>query len=124
PKSGDYGNAFIKLTTKGGLAVADYFEMENGPEESSSDTDLGSGGALLLPNMKDSSGTTWTLAAGAGKDSNLYIVNRASMGKYNSGSNNIYQQLTGALPGGIWSMPAFFNNRLYFGTSRGPYVGP
>ena len=122
PKSGDYGNAFIKLTTKGGLAVADYFEMDNGPEESSSDTDLGSGGALLLPNMKDSSGTTWTLAAGAGKDSNLYIVNRASMGKYNSGSNNIYQQLTGVLPGGIWSMPAFFNNRLYFGPVGQPIL--
>jgi len=47
--------------------VADYFEMYNGVQESDSDTDLGSGGAILLPEMKDSSGTTWYLAAGAGK---------------------------------------------------------
>ncbi len=122
PQSGDYGNAFIRLTTAGGLAVADYFEMDNGTQESDSDTDLGSGGAILLPNIKDSSGTIWQLAAGAGKDSNLYLVNRASMGKYSSSSNNNYQQLTGALPGGIWSMPAFFNGRLYYGPVGQPIL--
>ena len=114
PSSGDYGNAFIRLTTKGGLAVADYFEMDNGVSESDSDTDLGSGGALLLPAMTDSSGATWNLAVGAGKDSNLYVVNRTSLGKFNASSNNIYQELAGALPGGIWSMPAFWSGRLYF----------
>src|SRR5208283_3615437 len=71
PDSGDYGNAFIRLTTSGGLAVADYFEMDNGVQESNGDVDLGSGGALLLPPMKDGSGNTWNLAVGAGKDSKL-----------------------------------------------------
>jgi hypothetical protein len=122
PSSGDYGNAFIRLTTKGGLAVADYFEMDNGVQESDGDVDLGSGGAILLPNMKDSSGTTWQLAAGAGKDSNLYVVNRASMGKFNAGSNKNYQELSGVLPGGIWSMPAFFNGKLYFGPVSQPIL--
>jgi hypothetical protein len=121
PSSGDYGNAFIRLTEKG-LAVADYFEMYNGVQESDSDTDLGSGGALLLPAMKDSSGTTWDLAAGAGKDSNLYVVNRNSMGKFNSSSNGNYQELSGALPGGIWSMPAFYDGRLYFGPVGQPIL--
>jgi hypothetical protein len=122
PSSGDYGNAFIRLTTKSGLAVADYFEMDNGPQESDGDVDLGSGGAILLPEMKDSSGTTWFLAAGAGKDNNLYIVNRTSMGKYNPNSNGIYQELSGVLPGGIWSMPAFFNGTLYFGPVGQPIL--
>jgi hypothetical protein len=122
PDSGDYGNAFIRLATKGGLAVADYFEMDNGVSESESDTDLGSGGALLLPAMKDSSGVTWDLAVGAGKDSNLYVVNRNSMGKFNASSNKIYQELQGVLPGGIWSMPAFFNGRLYFGPVGQPIL--
>ena len=122
PSSGDYGNAFIRLTTKTGLAVADYFEMYNGVQESDSDTDLGSGGAILLPAMKDPSGTTWDLAAGAGKDSNLYVVNRNSMGKFNSSSNDNYQELSGALPGGIWSMPAFANGRLYFGPVGQPIL--
>ena len=116
PSMGDYGNAFIRLTTKGGLAVADYFEMDNGVQESTEDEDLGSGGIVLLPAMKDASGNTWELAAGAGKDSNLYVVNRNSMGKFNPNNNNaIYQELAGALPGGIWSMPAFSEGRLYYG---------
>ena len=45
PSSSDYGNAFIRLTTKGGLAVADYFEMDNGVQESDGDVDLGSAAA-------------------------------------------------------------------------------
>jgi hypothetical protein len=123
PTSGDYGNAFIRLTAKGGLAVADYFEMYNGVQESDSDTDLGSGGALLLPPMKDSSGNTWDLAAGAGKDSNLYVVNRDSMGKFNPNNNgSIYQELAGVLPGGIWSMPAYYDGRLYFGPVGQPIL--
>jgi outer membrane protein assembly factor BamB len=115
PRDADFGNAFLKLSTKGGLAVADYFEMDNEQQENNSDTDLGSGGALLLPPMKDSSGKFWQLAAGAGKDSNLYIVNCNSMGKFNPSGNIIYQELAGVLPGGIWSMPAFFQGKLYFG---------
>ena len=123
PSSGDYGNAFIRLTAKGGLAVADYFEMDNGPQESDGDVDLGSGGAILLPAMKDASGNTWNLAAGAGKDTNLYVVNRGNMGKFNPNSNSaIYQELSGALPGGIWSMPAFSNGRLYFGPVGQPIL--
>ena len=122
PSSGDYGNAFIRLSTKSGLAVADYFEMDNGVSESDSDTDLGSGGDLLLPVMKDSAGATWDLAVGAGKDTNLYVVNRNSMGKFNAGSNNIYQELSGVLPGGIWSMPAFWSGRLYFGPVSQPIL--
>jgi hypothetical protein len=122
PSSGDYGNAFIRLTTTGGLAVADYFEMDNGVTESDQDVDLGSGGAILLSPMKDASGNTWTLAAGAGKDGNLYLVNRSSMGKFNSGSNKIYQELSGALPGGIWSTPAFFGTKIYFGPVGQPIL--
>ena len=37
------------------------------------------------------------------------------MGKFNSGSNANYQDLASANPGGVWSMPAYFNNRLYYG---------
>jgi Ig-like domain-containing protein len=121
PSDGDFGNAFMKLSTSGNqLAVADYFEMDNGVSESSSDTDLGSGGLIVLPDLSDGSGNTWHLAVGAGKDSNLYLVNRDSMGKFSSNNNNIYQELPGALPGGVWAMPAYFNNTLYYGSVGSP----
>ena len=91
PANGNYGNAFLKISTSGGLAVADYFEMDNESSENGSDTDLGSGGALVLPDQTDGAGTVWHLAVGAGKDGNLYLVNRDSMGKFSSSNNNIYQ---------------------------------
>jgi len=123
PSGGDYGNSFLKLSTAGGtLTVADYFTMSNAVSESANDADLGSGGILLLPDLTDSGGTVRHLAVGAGKDTNLYVVNRDSMGKFNANSNNIWQQLSGALPGGIWSTPAYFNGVLYYGNSNGALV--
>lgn len=119
PSEGDYGNAFLRVSTTGGLAVADYFEMYNQLSENDGDVDLGSGGTLLV-NVKDSSGTTWDLAVGAGKDGNLYVVNRSNMGKFNANTNDIYQELPGVLAGGMWSMPAAFNGRIYCGPQGSP----
>jgi hypothetical protein len=121
PVNGDYGNAFLRVTTKGGLAVADYFEMDNEASENGSDVDLGSAGTLLL-SQKDSTGKVWQLAVGAGKDSNLYVVDRTNMGKFSSTSNNIYQELPGVLPGGIWSMPASLNGNIYYGPVGSPIL--
>jgi hypothetical protein len=119
PADGDYGNAFLKLSTSEGLAVADYYEMNDEAQENGSDTDLGSGGVLLLPDLSDGAGHTLHLAVGAGKDDDLYVVNRDSMGGFNPNPNsdsNIYQELSGALPGGVWAMPAYFNNTVYYGS--------
>jgi hypothetical protein len=116
PNQGDYGNSFMKLsTTSNRLAVADYFCMSNTVAESSVDADLGSGGALVLPDMLDGQGHMRQLAVGAGKDANLYLVDRANMGKFSPTTNAIYQELNGALSGGVWSMPAYFNGTLYYG---------
>jgi hypothetical protein len=97
------------------LAVADYFEMSNQGAENGSDEDLGSGGALVLPDLTNSSKQTKHLAVGAGKDSNIYLVDRDAMGKFNPNTNNIYQEIQGALSGPVFSMPAYFNNTVYYG---------
>jgi hypothetical protein len=117
PINGDFGNGFLKISTTGNaLAVADYFEMYNTVQESDADEDLGSGGTIVLPTMKDSNGNPQELAIGAGKDSNIYIVNRNNMGKFNpSNDNAIYQEIDGALAGGIWSMPAYYRRNIYYG---------
>ncbi|HUK48575.1 MAG TPA: hypothetical protein VLW06_13320 [Terriglobales bacterium] len=116
PNQGDFGNAFLKIATANRqLAVVDYFEMSNQSSENDTDEDLGSGGALVLPDLTDNSGQTHHLAVGAGKDANIYVVDRDAMGKFNSNSNNIYQEVQGALGGGVFSMPAFFNNTVYYG---------
>lgn len=117
PVHGDFGNAFLKVSTTGGkLVVADYFNMHNTEVASGRDEDLGSGGALVLPDCQDNSGKTWQLAVGAGKDRRIYLVNRNSMGKYNPKKDSkIYQVVDHALIGPVFSMPAYFNNTLYFG---------
>ncbi len=116
PVNHDYGNGFIKVSTTGGaLAVADYFEMSNTDSESGADVDLGSGGALVLPDLTDTAGTVHHLAVGAGKDGHIYIANRDSMGKFNPSNNNaLYQEINGG-GGGVWAMPAYFNNTVYYG---------
>jgi len=120
PSNGDYGNAFMKLSTSSGLAVADYFEMDNQAVENGSDTDLGSGGTLVLPDLGDAAGHTMHLAVGAGKDTNLYVVNRDGMGKFTANNVVIYQELAGQLPGGVWAMPAYFNRTVYYGSVGSP----
>jgi hypothetical protein len=117
PINGDYGNAMVKLSTKKGkLAVADYFNMFNTVSESGQDEDLGSGGGMVVPNFKDSSGVMHQLVVGAGKDSNIYLANQKNMGKFNPNNNNqIYQEVKGALAGQVFSMPAFSTGRIYYG---------
>jgi hypothetical protein len=117
PNKGDYGNAFLRVSAKNNkLQVVDYFNMYNTVQESDDDQDLGSGGALVLPPMKDSSGTTRYLAIGAGKDQNIYVVDRTNMGKFNPNNDNaIYQEIDGVLGGGEWASCAYFDGNVYFG---------
>jgi hypothetical protein len=116
PSQGDYGNSFVKIASSGGnLGVADYFAMFNEVAESSGDTDLGSGGELLLPDMMDSTNAVKHLVVGAGKDGNIYLVDRDNMGKFDSAKNNIWQEVDGQLGGSIFSSPAYFNGTLYYG---------
>ena len=119
PSLRDYGNSFLKISTAGSsLNIADYFTMYNEVAESSADQDLGSGGAMLLPDLTDSTNTVRHLVIGAGKDGNIYVVNRDSMGRFNAaGNSQIWQQLSGAVPSGIWSTPAYFNGTVYYGDS-------
>ncbi|MGA7109795.1 MAG: pyrrolo-quinoline quinone [Terracidiphilus sp.] len=115
PVNGDFGNGFLKVSASGtSLSVADYFETSNTVSESASDEDLGSGGALVLPDMTDSAGAVHHLAVGAGKDSTIYVVNRDSMGKFNAQNDSaIYQEVQGAIEG-VFSMAAYFNNTVYY----------
>src|ERR1700722_12007959 len=115
PANKNCGNCFAKISSTMPLALTDYFTPENTVAESNADTDFGSGGPLLLPDVVDSNGVTRHLAVGAGKDSIIYVVDRDNMGKFNSSKDNIYQQIGGALSGGVWSKPSYFNGVVYYG---------
>ncbi len=115
PANGNCGNCFVKLSTSGGLKLADYFTPHNTVAESNADQDFGSGGGILLMDLTDSGGTTRHLSVGAGKDALIYVVDRDAMGKFNASTDQIYQEISGQLGGSVFSMPAFFNGTVYYG---------
>ena len=115
PANGNCGNCFVKLSTSGGLKLADYFTPHNTVAESNADLDFGSGGGILLMDLTDSGGTTRHLSVGAGKDALIYVVDRDAMGKFNASTDQIYQEISGQLGGSVFSMPAFFNGTIYYG---------
>jgi hypothetical protein len=116
PANKNCGNCFAKVSSTAPLTLLDYFTPLNTVSESNADTDFGSGGPLLLPDVVDSNGTTRHLAVGSGKDSVIYVVDRDNMGKFNSSRDNIYQQISGQISGGVWSKPSYFNHTVYYGS--------
>jgi outer membrane protein assembly factor BamB len=117
PNQNDFGNAFVKLNAGNGQLVAeDYWTMSNTVAESDADEDLGSGGVMLLPDLKNAAGQTIQLGTAAGKDGHLYVFNRANMGKFNAQNNStLYQDLPQALGGVVFGSPAWFNGTVYYG---------
>jgi uncharacterized membrane protein len=119
PVNGDYGNGFVKIQNMNGvISLFDYFEPLNGVQESATNyQDQGSGGVLLVPDIPIGNGNFLSLAAGAGKDGNIYYMGRTGdfMGEYDGQNDNIIYTITNALPNGASSTPAYFNQTLYYG---------
>jgi len=111
----DYGDSIIKLgfAKSGKLHALDYFTPHDQDFLNINDLDLGSGGALLIP---DRPRTKFPyLLVQAGKEGTIYVVSRRHMGHFNPNNDNqIVQNLPDAV-GGMWAMPAFWNNNVYFG---------
>jgi hypothetical protein len=118
----DYADSILKMSyASGAFAVTDYFTPYNQASLSGGDTDLGSGGVLLLP---DQPGPFPHELVEAGKQGTIYLVNRDVMTTtpphYCNGCSSdpeIVQESTAGKIGGMWSMPAYWNNTLYFAGS-------
>jgi hypothetical protein len=118
----DYGDSILRLTWSSAsksFTVADYFTPWDQLSLDQNDTDLGSGGIVLLP---DQPGTKYPhLLVQVGKEGTIDLVNRDDMGHFHSGNDSqIVQTLPFAI-GGIWGAPAFWNDNVYFG-GQGDYL--
>jgi hypothetical protein len=110
----DVGDSIVKLTTQNGLHRVDYFTPFNQACLEAADTDLGSGGVLLLP--------TSTELICAGKEGRVYVLNRNKMGQYTPIANpcnnqnltnvdKVLQELPpGTIVGGVFHTPAYWSS--------------
>ena len=109
----DLGESVIKLSTSKGLLAADYFTPYDADALSEKDMDLGSSGALLLPDGAGSSTHPHLLVSGS-KSGSIYLLDRDNLGHFQpEGNGQIVQSLDGAV-GPIFGIPAYFNNTVYF----------
>ena len=116
----DYGDTILKLFYTGSaVSVTDYFTPFDQSNLDSGDIDLGSGGVLLLPDQQG--GHTHELVL-AGKEGTIYVVDRDQMttgnqhycsSNCNSTDAEIVQEIQGTIQP-MWSMPAYWNNTVYF----------
>ena len=108
----DFGDSLTKLALDGsGLGLTDYFTPYNEESLEDNDKDVGSGGVLLLPTQ---SGAHPHELIGVGKEGSIYVVDRDNMGHFDSDDNSeIVQNLTGEVKG-IFGLPGYWNNRVFF----------
>ncbi len=115
----NYGDSILKMgmatgrtksTVSRKFRVKDYFTPENQNFLNVNDTDLGSGGVILLPPQP---GTSNRLLVQSGKEGTIFLANRDNLGHYNPNSNNNLQTLYLTV-GGIYGAPAYWNSTVYF----------
>jgi len=118
----ELGDTVLKLgTTNGNLSLLDYFTPSDQNCLEAQDTDLGSGGVLVLPPQP---GTNSDLLVAAGKEGAIYVVNRDQMTANNvhyvgkstctTQDPEILEESASGAVGGMWSMPAYWNGTLYY----------
>jgi hypothetical protein len=110
----DYGESILRFDlSNGGFAISDAFTDFNQATLTSEDEDQGSGGVLMLPNQ---TGTYPHEMVQIGKEGRILVLNRDSLGGYVPGGSkntNVVQDISGALGGGLWSTPAYWNGNVY-----------
>jgi hypothetical protein len=104
----DYGDSLLQLNGET-LKLNDYFAPYDAAYLNENDSDLGSGGPVLLP---DQSGDHPHLAVVEGKGGILYLVNRDHMGHWQP-QNDSHALQTLAVPGGVFGSMAYWNHYIY-----------
>jgi hypothetical protein len=101
----DWGESVLKLAPKLSK-VKSYFTPSDYAQLNNNDTDLGSGGVMLLPPV--SGQTAPPLAVAMGKSSILYLMNQNSLGGLKPNDTGVLQSQNDG-GGGVWGGPAYYN---------------
>ena len=114
----NFGESVVKLSPQ--LQLLDFFSPYNATALSVADLDLGSASAPVMPAQLGQFPHEMILC---GKSPVVYVVNRVSMGGYNTTSDNIVQELTNIVGGtatgrdagqACYSTPSAWGDNIYF----------
>ena len=117
----DYGDSIIKLDLTNGVptmvsngtTVGDAFTPFDQIKLNNNDTDVASGGVVLVPGA--SGGDNALIQTG--KTGRVYVIDREKLGGYTP-SNTTDPEQKAILLGGLWGAPAYWNGKVYiWGTS-------
>jgi len=122
----DYGDSVLKLLPVSGatsngqnLDLMDWFTPDDESCLDNTDTDLGAGGPVVLPDQ--TSGPVLHLLVQMGKEGVVYLIDRDNMGHLQTdncqGPNSQIVQSFSGSPSGFYGTPAFWQNGLYFAGS-------
>lgn len=110
----DYGDSVLKLNLANrAFSLIDYFTPWDQLSLDGADTDVGAGGATLLP---DQPGAQLPhLLVQVGKEGTIDLINRDNMGHFHQGNDDQIVQTLPHIIGGVWGSPTVWNNNVYFG---------
>ena len=83
-----FGDSFLKLSTGNSMTTSSFFTPHEQQTLENNDTDLGSGGTAVLV---DQPTTPNHLLIGGGKEGFMYVLNRDSLGGYNTTDSGAVQ---------------------------------
>jgi hypothetical protein len=121
PPDDDYGDSLLQLSPN--LRVLGYFTPSDQQSDQLYNNDFGSGGATVITDLPAGSPVTH-LAIGGGKDGNLYVFNRDSLGGF--GDSTAWQELSVGTEvfvgthGVIFGGGAIWNDIYYLAGVGGP----
>ncbi|HEX4032123.1 MAG TPA: chitobiase/beta-hexosaminidase C-terminal domain-containing protein [Terracidiphilus sp.] len=119
----EFGESVVDFNlANGGLTPTDAFTTYEYQTLNDHDWDLGSGGALLLP---DQQGSNPHILIAGGKEGTIYVLNRDKLGGHPaSGATSdpgALQEITGLTPQGegYWNTAAYWNGNVYVWPENG-----
>ncbi len=110
----DFGDDILRFNVTNGMTVSDSFTPLNQATLQADDADVGAGGVLILPDNLPGSPVAH-LAVQVDKVGTMFLLNRDTLGGYNTSSDNVLQEITAApYLSGLWGTPAYWNGNVYF----------
>ena len=112
----DYGDDILRMnvSSTGVVTVVDAFTPAQQAVYAAGDTDVGSAGAVILP---DQPGPYPHLLAQLGKSGMFYLLNRENLGGYNPAGDTVLQEFPST--GGLWGSIAYWNSNIYAWAANG-----